>query len=222
MYYTLQCLVLRTSVSAEADKAVTLYTRQWGKITSVVPGAKKIKAKLSYAAEPVMENEFMVYAASPAARSKVTGVRALNSFAVLRRDWRRFCIAQHCGEIVEMLTPFNAENTQKYDLLARTWQLLETARRPWRILAAFSLRFLKLSGYSFTEYIKSEDTFISQAEQAVIRQLATLSGDEIDSRINVDPAMEKDIMRHLDAYLQRYVSRPLSAKKFWHAIDAMP
>jgi len=56
--------------------------------------------------------------------------------------------------MTEMLTPFNSENLKKYELLQRTWGLLEKVRYPWRIFAAFTLRFLKLSGYSFIEYLR--------------------------------------------------------------------
>ena len=89
MYHRLNCLILRSDIVAEADKAITVYTKEWGKISALVPGAKKIKAKLNVATEPVMESELQVYRNSPAARPKVTGAVIQNNFSDLRNDWRK-------------------------------------------------------------------------------------------------------------------------------------
>lgn len=221
MYHNLHGLVLRSDVSSEADKRITLYTAEWGKISAVVPGAKKIKAKLSAACEPVMESEFTVYVKSPSVRPKVTGVRILYHFPELRLDWRKFIVAQCCAEISDTLTPYYAENEQKYELLARTWKLLEHAANPRRILTAFTMRFLRLSGYSFTEYLKREHSFIPAGEKNVINQLATLSGEDVDRNLAIEPAMEKDICNHLDGYLDQYLPRPLATRKFWKQIEAI-
>ncbi|MHB9154351.1 MAG: DNA repair protein RecO [Endomicrobiales bacterium] len=218
MYYQLRGLVLRSQVSAEADKLLTLYTHEWGKITALVPGAKKIKAKFSAATEPVTESEFMVYLNHPSARPKVTGARLVNSFPALRRDWRRFTVAQYCSEISEVLTPFNAENPKKYELLLRTWALLAEARYPWRIFVAFCLRFLKLSGYSFVEFLRGERTGVSDEEQRVIQQLSTLSGEEIDRKLEIEPQVEKEVRAHLESYLNTYLPRPLATREFWNKV----
>lgn len=221
MYHTLHGLVLRTETLAEADKRVTLYTRQWGKISAVMPGAKKIRAKLSSAAEPVMESEFMVYAKSSSSRAKVTGAKIINNFHELKKRWRSFCIAQQCCEIAEALTPYNSENEQKYDLILRTWELLGHAQHPRRIMLAFILRFLRLSGYSFVEYLKKEVSFIAVQDKEIIRQIAILPGEEIDRGLIISDETEKNIERCLDNYLQMYIPRPLASKKFWRSIETI-
>ena len=218
MYYQLKGLVLRSRVSAEADKLVTLYTYEWGKITAVVPGAKKIKAKFSAAAEPVTESEFMVYAKNESMRPKVTGAKLTESFAALRKDWRNFSIAAYCGEVCDLLTPFNAENVRKYELLQRTWELLGGARNPWRIYTAFVLRFLKLSGYNFYEFIKSENISMPESEINAIAHLSTLSGEHIDRQYELSAESENRVRRYLDAYLTLHLARPLSSREFFRKI----
>lgn len=219
MYYQIKGLVLNSQISNEADKTLTLFTHEWGKISVVVPGAKKIKAKFSAISEPVTESEFMVYSSRPTARPKVTGARMLNAFPELRADWRRFAAAQYCAEICDSLTPFNAENFKKYELLLRVWHLIGHAKFPWRIFLAFALRFLKLSGYSFLEYLRKEQHFVPAKEQRAIELLSVLSGDDIDDIIDFSPDLEKDVRRYLDNYLNLYVSRPLAAREFWHKIN---
>jgi DNA repair protein RecO (recombination protein O) len=221
MYYQLNGLVLNVHVCGEADKSATIYTREWGKISALVPGAKKIKAKLGAATEPVVEGEYMIYMAGPQARAKVTGARISDGFIPLKTDWRKFSVASACSEVTDLLTPYHMENSQKYDLLSRTWKLLETAKRPWRIYTAFTLRFLRLSGYSFVEYIKRENsaTAVNNEEFEAIKMFSTLSGEEVDNEADIAPALETKVSRHLDRYLSIYISRPLMTKIFWSKIS---
>lgn len=220
MYYQLKSLILCSKVSGEADKLIKVYTYEWGKISAIVPGAKKINAKLACATEPVTESSITVYLKNPQARPKITGAVILNAFPVLRSDWRGFWIAQYCAEITEILTPFNSANERKYELLLRTWKLLENAVHPWRIFSAFTLRFLKLSGYSFIEYLKRENSSIPKKEIKIIQSLAALSGEDVDKNTEMDETAEKNVMKHLENYLKNYLPRPLAAKEFWQQINS--
>lgn len=219
MYYRLNGLVLRTNIVGEADKSAVVYTREWGKIQAIVPGAKKIKAKLNAATEPVIESDFMVYMAGPTARPKVTGVKIIDEFAPLKTDWRRFSMALSCAEITELLTPYHAENEQKYDLLSRTWKLMEKAKHPWRICTAFTLRFLRLSGYSYLEYIKRETSSVTTEEYNIIKQFSVLSGADVDNGMEISDKMEKRIDSHLEKYLSQHISRPLMTKIFLNKVQ---
>ena len=219
MYYQLNGLVLRSKVSSEADKLITLYTYEWGKITAVVPGAKKIKAKFSAVSEPVTEGEFMVYAKHQSVRPKVTSAKISCSFVKLRSSWRNYSIAAYCAEICDQLTPFNAENPAKYELLRRTWGLLEDAKNPWRVCTAFVLRFLKLSGYNFYEYLQSENVGMPARELEAIRNLTRLSGEDIDKNFDLSQAHEERIRRYVDAYLLFYLPRPLSSREFFRKVN---
>ena len=61
MYYNIKALILNTKLSSEADKVIVAYTNNIGKIYAVVPGAKKIIAKLNAATEPITESELIIY-----------------------------------------------------------------------------------------------------------------------------------------------------------------
>ncbi len=218
MYYNINALVLNAKVAAEADKALLLYTREWGKISVVAPGAKKIIAKMGGATEPVMESQFMVYTKSTAARPKLTGARIVNGFLELRGSWKRMAAAMCCAEVVDVLSPYNADNEQKYDLLARTWQLLGTAENPARIFAAFALRFLKLSGYSFVEFIKQENVGLSVKESGAIYHCATQRGEDIDSCEEFDSHIERRMLMHISNYICTHSNRQLNSKSFLRAM----
>jgi hypothetical protein len=116
------------------------------------------------------------------------------------------------------MTPFKSENEQKYDLLLKTWQYLETSENPQVIFLAFILRFLKLSGYSFIEYLNKENTGISEKEKALIKRIATTPGTELEKKVRIDKEMQEAIKRRLNNYLSLYLSRPLSTDVFVNKI----
>ena len=220
MYQKLNGLVLKSKVSKEADKTVTLYTDCWGKINAVVPGAKRIKAKLAAASEPIVESEFVAYMSNPNSRPRITGAKISNSFHKLKKSWYKAFIADYCSELVDALTPVKAENIKKYALIKRTWHLIEVAENPWRIASAFALRFLELSGYSFTEFIKREGVDIPQSDAQVIFKMAKLSGEAVDKELKVSKIQEERIKNHINSYLNMYLARPLSSYKFFKNIES--
>ena len=66
------------------------------------------------------------------------------------------------------------ENTEKYDLITRILEILGVGRYPKRALIAFILRFLKLSGYSFSDYIRNNNTFIDKGIEMKIENFQTV------------------------------------------------
>jgi DNA repair protein RecO (recombination protein O) len=219
MYYQVKGLILRSSVCGEADKSITAFTDLWGKVSLVVPGAKKIKAKLAAASEPVTETDFIVYAAHSRARPKVTGAKVMDNFSSVKKNWQSFVYAQYCAELCDALTPFNMENERKYELVARTWKLLATARNPERIIMAFSLRFLKLSGYSFVEYLNNHEAYLLPEEETLIRKLAALSGEELDAETAITAERERSVHRHINNYVGLYLQYPLKSLAFLRKME---
>jgi len=223
MYTQVNGLVLSTSISAEADKVVTLYTRELGKITCVAPGAKKITARLAGATEPITESEFIVYQSRHSVRPKITGARMVNSFGAFSREWRRAVLAYSCAELCSVMTPYHAEHVQKYDLLRRSWQLLEKASHPRRVLIAYALRFIRLSGYNFVDYLKRESYRCPPDQLQCIVRLGALSGQEIDALALEDLPEEQEqrILWFITWYLEHHIQVRLRTKRLWgYAVSA--
>ena len=143
MYYNIKALIINTRVASEADKIITAYTNKWGKIYAIVPSAKKIVAKLNAATEPITESELIVYQNSQYSRPTITGARILNNNTAVKQDFHRNLLAFYVCEISDKFAPMHLPNAKKYELIARTWDLLATSKTPLRVLTAFSLRLLK-------------------------------------------------------------------------------
>ncbi|MDR1784496.1 MAG: DNA repair protein RecO [Endomicrobium sp.] len=205
MYYVIKGLVLNAKVQSEHDKLITLYSYEWGKVQAIVPSAKKIAAKLSYATEPLTESEFLVFSAHLAMRPKVTGASIIKNNTRIKIDLNKNLYALYAAEVSDKFTPFNLENTRKYDLIARIWEILKTCKYPKRSLIAFILRFLKLSGYSFSDYLKRTNTFISKDVKNAIKKLSSCSGDDVDFIGEVE---DEKVWNCVEDHITNYISRP--------------
>ncbi|AKL97978.1 DNA repair protein RecO [Endomicrobium proavitum] len=204
MYYQIKALVLNSSQSSESDKHVTLYTYQWGKVKAVVPSAKKIAAKLNAATEPLTESELMVFQNHQSVRPKVTGAQIINNNSKIKTDFKRNLYALYACEVCDKLAPFNFENSDKYELLARVWEVLADCKFPQRAVVAFVLRFLKLSGYGFADYLKNNASLDKNTE-LLIRKLSNCRGEDVDNIGDID---DNKIWLYVETYLTNYVKRP--------------
>ncbi|MDR3113030.1 MAG: DNA repair protein RecO [Endomicrobium sp.] len=205
MYYTIKGLVLNSKPQAESDKLVTLYSYEWGKIYAVVPGAKKIAAKLSFAAEPVTESEFMVCQSHASMRPKITGAKIINNNTAVKTDFKRNLYALYAAEIADKFAPSNAPNEEKYCLLQRVWEIFAKCENPKRVLTAFSLRFLKLSGYGFADYLKNHGSFSDKTLERAVKKLSSCSGDDADLFHDYN---DDAVWNYVETYMTNYVKKP--------------
>ncbi|MDR0486122.1 MAG: DNA repair protein RecO [Elusimicrobiota bacterium] len=204
MYYQIKGLVLNSKTEGEADKVSAIYSLEWGKISAIAPGAKKIKAKLNAATEPLTESEFMVYQSAPSMRPRITGARVINSNVSLKTDFQKTIYALYAAEICDKMLPYNIQNEKKYSLITRIWEILDNTHFPRRAIAAFTLRFLTLSGYAFSDYIKQGNLSIDRDLQKSIYELSTCRGSRIDELVIDDGK----VCRLVESYLLNYAPEP--------------
>ncbi|MDR0823433.1 MAG: DNA repair protein RecO [Endomicrobium sp.] len=207
MYYQIKGLVLNSKISGEADKTVSIYTYEWGKIAAIVPSAKKIAAKLNGATEPLTESEFMIYQSHPSMRPKITGAQILNNYTKTKTAFKNNLYALYAAEISDKLLPFNSPNIKKYQLLSRIWQALGECKNCRRAVAAFTLRFLSLSGYAFKDYISQGNMSIDRESADALNKIANCSADDLDEMIFDD----EKICGSVEDYLLNYIKKPAAA-----------
>jgi DNA repair protein RecO (recombination protein O) len=206
VYYTIKGLVINVMVHGECDKLVTVYSYEWGKIQTVVPGAKKITAKLASATELLTESEFMIFNnCYSSGRPKVTGATIIRNNTGVKVDFKRNLYALYVAEVSNKLSSFNFKNVEKYNLIARIWKILGVCKYPKRALVAFFLRFLKLSGYGYLDYLKYNNSFVSKDIEKSIKELSFCSGDDIDFIKEIE---DEKIWKHVESYLTFYIRKP--------------
>ena len=208
MYYNIKALILNTKLSQESDKVITAYTTKFGKIYATVPGAKKIVAKLNSATEPITESELIIYQNSKYCRPTVTGARILNNNTDVKKDFYRNLLAFYVCEISDKFAPMHLQNTKKYELISRAWNLLAISKTPLRVLTAFSLRLLKMSGYSMVDYLKRNYSNIKKEDFFYIKKIANCCGDSLDSIEEFVSSDDKVMWNYVESYIKTYIQQP--------------
>ena len=138
-------IVLRQRRLGEADKIITLFTPNLGKIDAVAKGVRRPRSKLAGHVEPLTYTSFML------ARGRdldiVTQAQTIEAFATLREDLERTGRALYAAELVDRFTPERQENFQVFRLFLETLRRLATEERLDITLRFFEMRLLGYLGY---------------------------------------------------------------------------
>src|SRR5437870_3405769 len=97
-------VVLSRRDTGEADRLAVLFTETLGKITVRFTGVNKSAGKLKALSEPLVWGEYRLYLSPRSEFGKVIGGRIIDSFPLLRDDWRKTVTALSCCELLSSLT----------------------------------------------------------------------------------------------------------------------
>ena len=85
--YLIQGLILKHKDYREADRLITIYSREYGKITALARGTRKISSKLAGSLEPFTLADFMI------ARGRnfdtIASLEVIKNFRLLKKKFRK-------------------------------------------------------------------------------------------------------------------------------------
>jgi DNA repair protein RecO (recombination protein O) len=137
-------VVLKTIKLGEADRIVTLFTRDHGKVRAVAKGIRKTKSRFGARLEPFTHTALIVYRGR--SLDTITQADILTSFDEVRTDYARLTSAAALVEIVEKVTPERERATATYRLLLQGLGALR-AGKGGTVVPAFLIKLLSISGY---------------------------------------------------------------------------
>lgn len=141
--------MLRTQKLGEADRIVTLLTRETGRIRAVAKGVRRTSSKFGARLEPFMHVDLQLHTGR--SLDIVTQVETITPWAgMLGSDYARYTTGTAILEAVERLTDAEREPAvQHYLLLVGALRTLAAGEHePGLVLDAFLLRALSVAGYA--------------------------------------------------------------------------
>src|SRR4030043_1786659 len=143
--YKTEAIVLRQRKLGEADKIVTLFTPNYGKLEAVAKGVRRPKSRLAG------HLEVLTYTSAMLAQGRnldvVTQAQAIESFAPLREDLDRLSRALYAAELVDRFSPEGAESFHIFQLLLTTLRRLAGDAGGDIALRHFEMELLHLAGF---------------------------------------------------------------------------
>jgi DNA repair protein RecO (recombination protein O) len=147
--YSATGLVLRRTNLAEADRILTLFTAERGKLSAVAKGARRVTSRISGATEPFTLSRFLL--ATGKTLDIVSQCEIRCAFSGLRQDLQRIARATYVCELLDRFTIEHDDAAAEalLDCAVRALELLERADTELDIsLHAFELRMLDIQGYA--------------------------------------------------------------------------
>ena len=140
-----EAVVLRHSDYGEADRLLTLYSREQGKLRAIAKGVRKMQSRKAGHLEPFTQVALML--AQGHDLWIVTQAEAIESFQPLREDLTRIGYAGYVVELLDRFTYEEGQNWQLYKLLVETLQRLSQEENAFVPVHFYEMRLLDLLGF---------------------------------------------------------------------------
>ena len=147
--YRDQAVVIRTQKLGEADRIVTMISREHGRIRAVAKGVRRTKSKFGARLEPGSFVDIQLYTGKTF--DVVTQVESVENFGeAISQDYQKWTICSAMLEAAERFTSNEGEPArQQFALLTGALKALaHQSHDPSLILDAYLLRSLSIAGYA--------------------------------------------------------------------------
>jgi len=142
-----EAIVLRTYRLGEADKIVSLFTRQAGRLRAVATGAQRTKSRYGGTLEPLSYIRLWLFERENRDLLRVNSAELLESFFDVQKDYRRQVAAHYIAEVCERLLPERELNERAFRLLLAALRGLKHSGEVDRPLLYFNYWLLRLGGF---------------------------------------------------------------------------
>lgn len=245
MTWKTEGIVLRIRNLGEADRIVTLYTKERGKLSTVARGARRIRNRLLSPTQVFTHGRYLIFPGK--GLHNLAQAEIVNSGQPIRDDLEKLAYASYITELLDALTVEEDPIERVFPLLAATLALLEVGRLGLAT-RAFELRLMRELGYepelyhclSCREELQTRVFFSEQGgvlcENCVVHDPASMlltNGTwelmkkllEWDlSRITVlhpAPSNEQELRRVMRRYLDYRLEYPLKSLEFLETLQAL-
>lgn len=141
-----QGIILKYTNLGEADKILTILTRNNGKIKAIAKGCRKPKSSLLSASEVFVFSEFVLYKGTNFYH--ITQAATRETFYNLRKDLLKLSYATYFVELADAVSEESIPSERLFLLLAKTLYYLSTGEIATGLLhLAYQLKLMDISGF---------------------------------------------------------------------------
>lgn len=142
-----EAIVLRTYRLGEADKIVSLFSRQMGRLRAVAAGAQRPKSRYGGVLEPLTYIRLWLFERENRDLLRMNSAELLESFFAMQSDYAVGVAAQYVAEVSERLLPEREVNERAFRLLLTVLRGLKATASIDLPLLYFNAWMLRLGGF---------------------------------------------------------------------------
>jgi len=241
--YRVHGLVLRSKAFMEADRLVTLFSREKGKIQAVARGARRPRNRFSGTTGVFTFGLFHLYGGKNL--ENLSLVEVLEPFGDLREDLDKIAYASYLAELVDKVLDDRQVQPDVFTLLLQAFYVLDAGMDPRHTARAFEIRLLMLLGLQpeLSQCVQCGQSLertvqrvtvsprqggvlcpnchrpgdggiqVSRGSLEMLKRLAHTNLSRL-SMLRCNEEMEYDLERVLFALLSNYIDSPLPSRTF--------
>lgn len=145
--YTDEGIVIKRSNIGEADKFITLFSKNHGKITAIAKGLRKPTSKRAGLLE--LFNLIKFHAVQGrGGLDTLTEVQLINSFSSWRKYLGRVTLAYQLAEAIDKITPDRDPHPEIFEILSLSLSQISNLKFDWKLnIEHWTLNILQELGY---------------------------------------------------------------------------
>ncbi len=145
-------IVIREVNTGEADKVITIFSKNEGKISAYARSARRQRSSISAGTQLLCYSEFVLYKGK--SMNSVNSCDVIEPFYEIRNDVVKLTYAAHMVDIINDVVQENQPAIRTLQLFLNTLHMLaKTDKSPELLARIFELRLLTILGYA--PYVKS-------------------------------------------------------------------
>ncbi|MGH9328111.1 MAG: DNA repair protein RecO [Terriglobia bacterium] len=141
-----EAIVLRTYRLGEADRIVSLFTRQRGRLRAVAAGAQRPRSRYGGVLEPLTYVRLWLFERENRDLLRMNSAELIESFFAIQANFRVQLAAQYMSEASERFLPEREVNERAFRLLLAALRGLKSKGEIERPLLYFNYWLLRLAG----------------------------------------------------------------------------
>ncbi len=142
-----EAIVLRIYRLGEADKIVSLFTRQLGRLRAVAAGAQRPKSRYGGTLEPLSYVRLWIFERENRDLLRINSAELVESFFEMQKDYRVQVAAQYVAEVSDRFLPEREANDRVFRLLVAVLRAVKQRKEINRPLLYFNYWLLRLGGF---------------------------------------------------------------------------
>ncbi len=143
--FSTEAIALKGKDLGEADRLITFFTREGGKMMAVANGARRIRSNMSALVQPFTVSRLYIYQGSSLAR--VRSGEILENNLALREDLLLMTAASYFAEMVDYLLEEDDPHEEIFGLLLNSLTILKEKGVQPILLRSFEIRLISMLGY---------------------------------------------------------------------------
>ncbi len=171
--YKVEAIVLKRRPVGEADRIITLFTREYGKLRVIAKGIRRSISRRAAHLEVFTRGVFMLHRGKTI--DVVTEATSLGSLESLRKNLRKVSAAYYLCELIDALLPEKQEHEDVYALLVYSMRAIEEAyvENIITMNESFALELLRRLGYLTPDKVLATNEVDHYIEKIIEKRLRT-------------------------------------------------